>query len=399
MRKIASMAALAAAIFYLDPVSGTRRRALLRDRCLSLGRRLDDGARMTMRDSRQRLSGLFATVCRVFDRHEASDEVLRERVRARLGRCVSHPGAIEVEAAHGVITLRGPVLASEHARLLHEIRAVSGVHAVEDALAVHESAAHISALQGGRPRQHRFELMQQSWSPTARLIMGTIGSGLMIYGLRRRGAAGILGIGGGAMLLARATTNMPLKRMTNVTGEFSVEVRKGIQVHAPVAQVFETLANFESFPRFMRNVRSVRLKPDGSSHWTVVGPAGTSVKWDSIVTQSEFKKLLAWRSVPHSAVEHEGRIQFEPANGGDSTRLEVHLSYRPPAGALGHLVARLFGTDPKKEIDEDLSRLKSFLETGKAARDAAVHGPKGYVRGTKRAWPGGNGEGDVTSAE
>jgi hypothetical protein len=32
----------------------------------------------------------------------------------------------------------------------------------------------------------------------------------------------------------------------------------------------------------------------------------------------------------------------------------------------------LFGTDPKSELDEDLMRMKTFLETGKAPRDAAV---------------------------
>ena len=48
------------------------------------------------------------------------------------------------------------------------------------------------------------------------------------------------------------------------------------------------------------------------------------------------------------------------------------MSYAPPAGVLGHAVARLFGADPKSELDEDLMRLKNTLETGKAPRDAAA---------------------------
>ena len=47
------------------------------------------------------------------------------------------------------------------------------------------------------------------------------------------------------------------------------------------------------------------------------------------------------------------------------------MSYNPPAGAIGHLVAMLFGADPKKEMDEDLMRMKSFIETGQAPHDAA----------------------------
>ena len=393
MRKLASIAAVVAAVFYLDPVSGARRRALLRDQYVSLSRRLARGARVAMRDSRQRLRGLFAAGCHAFNRHEVGDEILRERVRARLGRCVSHPGAIDVEAGDGRVMLSGPVLASEHARLLDEIRAVSGVRTVEDALVVHESAAHIPGLQGGRMRQHRFELMQQNWSPAARLFMGAVGAGLVLYGLRRRGAAAAFGIGSGAALLARVATNVPIKRLANVTGEFSVDVHKGMEVHAPVTQVFETLADFGSFPRFMRNVRSVRVKPDGTSHWIVAGPAGTSVKWDSLTTQWELDRLLAWRSTSDSAVDHSGLIRFEPVRGGNSTRLEVHLSYRPPAGALGHVIARLFGADPRKEINEDLLRLKSFLETGKAARDAAVRAPKAEVPGIRPEGAAGNGGG------
>jgi uncharacterized membrane protein len=63
-------------------------------------------------------------------------------------------------------------------------------------------------------------------------------------------------------------------------------------------------------------------------------------------------------------------IHFERVNGG--TRLDIKMSYNPPAGALGHVVAKLFGADPKTKLDEDLLRMKTFLETGKAAHDAAA---------------------------
>jgi uncharacterized membrane protein len=47
----------------------------------------------------------------------------------------------------------------------------------------------------------------------------------------------------------------------------------------------------------------------------------------------------------------------------------VQLSYNPPAGALGHAVASLFGADPKRAMDEDMVRLKSLLEEGKTRAD------------------------------
>ena len=47
------------------------------------------------------------------------------------------------------------------------------------------------------------------------------------------------------------------------------------------------------------------------------------------------------------------------------------MSYNPPGGAIGHAIARLFGADPKSEMDADLARVKAFLESGTPARDAA----------------------------
>ena len=58
-------------------------------------------------------------------------------------------------------------------------------------------------------------------------------------------------------------------------------------------------------------------------------------------------------------------------NPDGTTRVDVQLSYNPPGGALGHLVAKLFGSDPKSEMDQDLARLKTLIETGNFPRDAA----------------------------
>jgi uncharacterized membrane protein len=49
------------------------------------------------------------------------------------------------------------------------------------------------------------------------------------------------------------------------------------------------------------------------------------------------------------------------------------MSYNPPAGVLGHAIAELFGVDPKHEMDDDLMRMKSFIETGVHPHDAAQH--------------------------
>ena len=42
------------------------------------------------------------------------------------------------------------------------------------------------------------------------------------------------------------------------------------------------------------------------------------------------------------------------------------------AGALGDRILRMMGFDPKHRFDDDLMRVKTFLETGHAPHDAAV---------------------------
>jgi uncharacterized membrane protein len=63
-------------------------------------------------------------------------------------------------------------------------------------------------------------------------------------------------------------------------------------------------------------------------------------------------------------VHTEGVVRFAPASDG-GTRISIHMHYSPPAGVLGHGLARVFGADPKSEMDDDLVRLKSLLEIGK----------------------------------
>jgi uncharacterized membrane protein len=370
MRSLATAALVAAGMYWFDRTSGRRRRARLRDQLVSGVFRLDHGLEVARRDLAHRMQGLAARARSMFRDDYVDDEVLEERVRSCLGRVVSHPGAIEVSSDNGHVVLSGDVLTHEHGQLIRAVDGVHGVAFIEDQLAIHASAEGISALQGGRPRQpRRFELMQDNWSPGARLLTSLAGSALVIQGLRGRGLLGMLTAAAGSVLLARTAMNMPLRQIAGASTRRVIDLRKTLHVNAPLEQVFETLAHHEHFPAFMRNVRRVRLHEDGRSHWTVAGPGGVPVEFDSIITRLEPNTMVAWRTVPNSSVEHAGSIQFEPANTG--TRLTIRMSYKPPAGALGHVVARLFGADPKTEMDEDMARMKTFLETGKRARDAA----------------------------
>jgi uncharacterized membrane protein len=369
---LGAAAAGAISMYLLDPDHGRRRRAVMRDRLASGMSRLDDATSVASRDLRNRARGVAHEVRSRFTREEVPDGILRERVRSRLGWAVSHPGAIEVGALSGRVTLSGAVLEREYVRLLRTVWAVRGVADVEDRLAVYESPAGISALQGGgRAPGRRFGPWQENWPPGVRVVMGAAGAALLIHALAgRRSALGLLGGIAGATLMARSSTNMPVDRLVGVRRP-AIELQKCIDVAAPVEQVFQAFSQLERFPEFMKHVREVHVRGDGTSQWMVEGPAGGTISWEAVTTRLEPDRLIAWRTLPGSAVEHAGLLRFEPTEAG-GTRVLVTMSYTPPAGALGHAVARLFGTDPKSELDDDLLRMKVFLETGRRAHDAAA---------------------------
>ncbi|HEX6122125.1 MAG TPA: SRPBCC family protein [Ktedonobacterales bacterium] len=357
----------ASAMYLFDPDRGTRRRALLRDQVIHLTHRASDGLDTANRDLANRARGWLALLGAADGDAPVPESVLVARVRARLGRAVSHPAAIAVTATDGRVTLSGPILAHEAERLLAAVGRVRGVRDVENQLQPRQSAGNEPALQGRSPRRGvGLPTLQTSWPPAARLASIVGGSGVLLTGLTRRSPWGPLLALTGAGLLARGITNRPLACLLGISddGRGAVQLHKSLLVHAPVERVFAIWDHPENFPRFMGHVREVRRLSPERSHWVVEGPAGTRVQWEAILARREPNSLLAWHTVPGSPIAHAGIARFQPS-GENATRLDLQLSYTPPAGALGHTIATLLGADPKRELEEDLVRFKSLVEMGK----------------------------------
>jgi uncharacterized membrane protein len=367
----------AALMYMLDPDKGRRRRALVRDQLAHGTRKLRNALDATARDLSHRACGVLAESSHLWRHEDVSDEKLLGRVRSKLGRVVSHPHAVTVAVKSGRVTLSGPILASEVDDLLRQVAKISGVREVENQLEVHTRADHIPDLQGGRERPgEMFALWQTNWSPTARLLAGVAGGALVAYGLRRRGLIGASLGTVGAGLLARGLSNLEMKQLIGIGADSGViHVQKTINIQAPVERVYEFWTNYENFPRFMRNVREVRPTGNSRSHWIVAGPAGIPVEWSAEIKEQIPNRLIRWESVPGSVVKHAGTIQFE-ANHHGGTRVDIKLAYNPVLGAVGHTLARLLGADPKSEMDGDLMRMKTMIETGHAPHDAANPWPK-----------------------
>lgn len=154
----------AVAMFFLDAVSGGRRRALLRDKIVGVSHDAAYFAQAKSKRAADHLKGLFVTrhLDRVTRSRPQSDQQLHDRIRARLGRVVSHPRSVHVEVNQGRVSLTGHILTKELDRLLNEVKHNVGVTAVDNQLICHDSAQGISELQGRtepRGREQRREML------------------------------------------------------------------------------------------------------------------------------------------------------------------------------------------------------------------------------------------------
>lgn len=205
--------------FFLDPVQGKRRRALVRDQAARATAKTRQAANVTVRDARNRLRGLAAEVRSSMSRAKAPDDVVAARVRSKMGHYVSHPSSIEVSARDGQVTLNGRILSGEVGRLLSAIRSVPGVSEVENRLEVHETAENHPELQGGaEPFGQLPEFFQARWSPAARALAGITGFAMVADCIRRGSPAAIVLGTFGFGLFVRAVTNQSIEELLGPTG-------------------------------------------------------------------------------------------------------------------------------------------------------------------------------------
>jgi len=147
-------------------------------------------------------------------------------------------------------------------------------------------------------------------------------------------------------------------------------------VDRPVRQVYDQWTQFESFPRFMEGVRTVRQVDDTHTSWDVE-IAGIERHFDAEITDQRPDEVVAW-STTDGAV-HGGRVTFRPGDGG-GTEVTLAMDFEPEgfvekAGAATGIV--------NARVKSDLERFKHFVE------DEA---------GTADGWRGEVAEGDVISS-
>ena len=148
-----------------------------------------------------------------------------------------------------------------------------------------------------------------------------------------------------------------------------------VTIRRPAADLYAFWKNPENLAGVMDNVVSIQRIDDARSRWTVKAPAGREVSWESVITADEPDRSLTWQSAEGADVANSGRIQFADA-GERGTVVRATISYDPPGGTVGQMIAKLFQREPRIQTRRDLRRFKQLMETGEiatAARNSRVH--------------------------
>ncbi|KUY77324.1 BON domain-containing protein [Burkholderia cepacia] len=124
----------AAAMYFLDPASGRRRRAYLRDKAASGRHGVTDYANAQARRVADHARGAIAGLRADWLAGDAGDAQVAERVRSALGRLAGHPRDVEAIVEHGHVRLSGQIDEAERRTVVDGVAALHGVETVEDAM-------------------------------------------------------------------------------------------------------------------------------------------------------------------------------------------------------------------------------------------------------------------------
>ena len=134
------------------------------------------------------------------------------------------------------------------------------------------------------------------------------------------------------------------------------KIIEAVDVQVPVRTAYDQWTQFETFPRFMEGVKSVRQLDDRTLEW-VADVAGREKRWQATITEQEPDQRIAWTSI--DGAHNAGVVTFHRLDD-QTSRVTLQLDVDPEgpienAGdALGFVTRRVKG---------DMERFKDFIES------------------------------------
>jgi len=205
--------------------------------------------------------------------------------------------------------------------------------------------------------------------------LGSAAAGISLIGaafLRSGVMRGVL-LGTGVTLLLRGASGRcplyhelgidrrDLRQRPGVPGNDGLRIEHSVDVRCPAREMYQFWRRVEQLPRILRHVESVEPTDEWHSHWVARGPLGPALEWDAEIINEHENELIAWQSIHGASLRNAGSVRFAPTYEG-LTRIKVCLELLPIGGPAVLALGRIFGTDPQRELEEDLERFKDFAE-------------------------------------
>jgi uncharacterized membrane protein len=139
---------------------------------------------------------------------------------------------------------------------------------------------------------------------------------------------------------------------------------RSITVDASGEELYEIWRDPDSLSEIMGHVADVTPIGEERFRWTIDGPLGREVSWETNIVEKEAGKRLRWQTPPDAMLPNEGSVQFSPASGDRGTVVTLSVSFDPPGGTLGDAALEQLSIVPEAFIGRALDRFKSLVESG-----------------------------------
>lgn len=144
---------------------------------------------------------------------------------------------------------------------------------------------------------------------------------------------------------------------------------ESVTINRAAHELYDFWRDTVNLLQVMENISGIEAIDDRRSRWTVKGPAGREVSWESVITKDVPGEEIYWQSAQGADVANSGRIEFRDI-GARGTRVRAVIAYDPPGGTVGQFIARLFQREPRIQTRRDLHRFKQLMEAGEIATHA-----------------------------
>lgn len=204
-----------------------------------------------------------------------------------------------------------------------------------------------------------------------------LGSALVLVGLGRRSPRGtVLAITGSVLLSSGLGVTARIRRAiasrTSAGGRqgdrtartAGTEVTRSITVGEPADDLYERWRDPDHFSRIVGHVADVTSRDSNRLRWTVDGPGGREVSWETRFVEEEPGELLSWETPADATLPNAGSVRFSPAGDDRGTVVTLSVDFDPPGGSLGTAALRRIDVVPETFVGVALDRFKSLVETG-----------------------------------